>query len=335
MAETPTPPTPDTGGRLKRTLLVWCFVLGAFIGLYRLLEPARDLRRFDAFLALAEEGKVATVDVEVRDGIGRGRAQLRSGEHLSIEDWPAEAYAAASSFGVIVRFRDSGSLWATTLLSILPSLVIVVLLGLVYRSMKNPRTPASMQFTPVFEPVTSAPSTTQTAARDRLAKVFGDAKAGRPGPRRLLVTGPTGSGKTRLVQAALAATALPASMHPGSRFVELYVGVGAERIRALFRAAAAQPAAAIVIKDIDAFGATRVTPDVDGRVFETTQTLLALANELDGTQPLAAGTVFIATTNRPDLLDPALTRPGRVDLCLTLDAAGNATLEETPIGGST
>lgn len=313
MAETPT-----TKGltHSQKTLALWVLLILVFVALYELFAVPRDRASFGEFLSLAEAGKVATVRVDVREGLGSGVAQLRDGTRLEVEDWPAAGYADASLHGVDVRFRDVGGAWWMTLV---PMGVLILLFVFFLRAMKNPQTVKSLDLEHVFAPVKGVTSDRRPDLRRTLAEALRAARDGKPGPRRILVKGAPGTGKTRLVQSALAEAGVPAVTWTGSNFVQLFVGVGADRIRKLFTAASAHPGVAIVVEDVDAFAMTRVKPDTDGRVFETTQTLLELLNQLDGPKPLAQGTVFIATTNRPDLLDPAFVREGRLDLTLDLD----------------
>jgi len=140
--------------------------------------------------------------------------------------------------------------------------------------------------------------------------------------------GPPGSGKTQLARAAAVDSGAPLLALAGSRFVEMFVGVGTSRIRKCFELAATLPFGVFVIDDVDAFGTLRVIADKEGRHDERGATLLELNNQLDGLTPLPKGLVFIATTSRLDLLDPSLTRPGRFDLRITLGGDGTALIEQ-------
>lgn len=153
------------------------------------------------------------------------------------------------------------------------------------------------------------------------------ARSGQPGPRRILVTGPPGTGKTQLIRAAAADTGLPLLAQPGSQFVETFVGVGAARIRKLFEAAAKAQPCVVAIDDVDAFATRRALPTNDGRIDERAGTMLELNNRLDGLAPLPNKVLFIATTSRPDLLDEAFVRPGRFDLAIRLEPGGTCTVE--------
>jgi len=129
-------------------------------------------------------------------------------------------------------------------------------------------------------------------------------------PRGVLMVGPPGTGKTLLARAVAGEANVPFFALTGSSFVELFVGVGASRVRDLFTAARKAAPAIIFIDEIDAIGQRRGGALVSND--EREQTLNQLLAEMDGFDP-AAGVVVIAATNRPETLDPALLRPGRFD----------------------
>jgi cell division protease FtsH len=136
------------------------------------------------------------------------------------------------------------------------------------------------------------------------------AKAGAMGPRGVLMVGPPGTGKTLLARAVAGEAGVPFFAITGSGFVELFVGVGASRVRDLFADAKKRAPAIIFIDEIDAIGQRR------GAGFATNdereQTLNQLLAEMDGFDR-STGIVVLAATNRPEILDPALLRPGRFD----------------------
>src|SRR6266700_7003092 len=135
--------------------------------------------------------------------------------------------------------------------------------------------------------------------------------AGARGPRGVLMAGPPGTGKTLLARAVAGEAHVPFLSVSGSGFVEMFVGLGAARVRDLFEQARTRAPAIVFIDEIDALGARR---DQGGMVGsdEREQTLNQLLAEMDGFDQ-CAGVVVLAATNRPDALDPALRRPGRFD----------------------
>ncbi len=130
-------------------------------------------------------------------------------------------------------------------------------------------------------------------------------------PKGVLLVGPPGTGKTLLARAVAGEAGVPFLSVSGSDFMEMFVGVGASRVRDLFQTARKQAPAIIFIDEIDSIGRKRGA-GLGGGHDEREQTLNQMLNEMDGFDP-AEGVVIMAATNRPDILDPALLRPGRFD----------------------
>ena len=143
------------------------------------------------------------------------------------------------------------------------------------------------------------------------------AKLGAKIPHGVLLMGPPGTGKTLLAKAVAGEAGVPFFSISGSDFVEMYVGVGASRVRDLFENARKTPAAIIFIDEIDAVGRHRGA-GLGGGHDEREQTLNQLLVEMDGFGS-HEGIIVIAATNRPDILDPALLRPGRFDRQITVN----------------
>jgi cell division protease FtsH len=143
------------------------------------------------------------------------------------------------------------------------------------------------------------------------------AKAGAVAPRGALMVGPPGTGKTLLARAVAGEASVPFFSVAGSSFVELFVGVGAARVRDLFAEARKRAPAIIFIDEIDAIGQRRAGSGAAVSNDEREQTLNQLLAEMDGFD-VAQGIVVLAATNRPEVLDPALLRPGRFDRQITI-----------------
>jgi cell division protease FtsH len=137
-------------------------------------------------------------------------------------------------------------------------------------------------------------------------------KAGAVGPKGVLMVGPPGTGKTLMARAVAGEAEVPFLALTGSSFVEMFVGVGASRVRDLFADARKRAPSIIFIDEIDAIGGKRNSGTGFGSNDEREQTLNQMLAEMDGFDP-ATGVVVIAATNRPETLDPALLRPGRFD----------------------
>jgi cell division protease FtsH len=137
-------------------------------------------------------------------------------------------------------------------------------------------------------------------------------------PKGVLLVGPPGTGKTLLAKAVAGEAGVPFFSISGSEFVEMFVGVGAARVRDLFEQARERAPAIIFIDELDALGRARGLAGAFGGLDEREQTLNQLLAELDGFDS-SAGLVLLAATNRPEILDPALLRAGRFDRQVLVD----------------
>ncbi|MGE5370040.1 MAG: ATP-dependent zinc metalloprotease FtsH [Chloroflexota bacterium] len=137
-------------------------------------------------------------------------------------------------------------------------------------------------------------------------------------PKGILLVGPPGTGKTLLARAVAGEAGVPFFSINGSEFVEMFVGVGAARVRDLFTQARAAAPCIIFIDELDALGRARGISGLSGGHDEKEQTLNQLLSELDGFDP-TVGVVLLAATNRPEVLDPALLRAGRFDRQIAVD----------------
>jgi cell division protease FtsH len=142
-------------------------------------------------------------------------------------------------------------------------------------------------------------------------------RAGATPPRGVLMVGPPGTGKTLIARAVAGEADVPFFSVAGSSFVELFVGVGAARVRDLFAEARKRAPCIIFIDELDAIGQRRAGSGAVVANDEREQTLNQLLTELDGFDP-TEGIVVLAATNRPEVLDPALLRPGRFDRQITI-----------------
>jgi cell division protease FtsH len=145
-------------------------------------------------------------------------------------------------------------------------------------------------------------------------------KLGAKVPKGLLLVGPPGTGKTLLARAVAGEAGVPFFSISASEFIEMFVGVGASRVRDMFKKAKEAHPSIIFIDEIDAVGRTRGT-GLGGGHDEREQTLNQLLSEMDGFDPHEE-VIVMAATNRPDVLDPALLRPGRFDRHIVIDRPG-------------
>jgi cell division protease FtsH len=142
-------------------------------------------------------------------------------------------------------------------------------------------------------------------------------KLGGESPRGVLLVGPPGTGKTLLARAVAGEAEVPFFSITGSDFMEMFVGVGASRVRDMFAQAKKQSPGIIFIDELDSIGRTRGA-GLGGGHDEREQTLNQLLSEMDGFEPNES-VIVMAATNRPDILDPALMRPGRFDRRISID----------------
>ncbi|MBD2231164.1 ATP-dependent zinc metalloprotease FtsH [Phormidium tenue] len=138
-------------------------------------------------------------------------------------------------------------------------------------------------------------------------------------PKGVLLVGPPGTGKTLLAKAVAGEAGVPFFSISGSEFVEMFVGVGSSRVRDLFEQAKQQAPCIVFIDELDAIGKSRSSNGMYGGNDEREQTLNQLLSEMDGFAAEDATVIVLAATNRPEILDPALLRPGRFDRQVLVD----------------
>ena len=327
-----------------RMLLFWILVIFAIpIGIMMFKwEDKRGVRKLDQseFEKELVGGRVSKV-VVVR-GAGGGVDQI-TGEYRpdgAAEDIPfrsdvlftdrvdrlLESYCDNRSVK-----RDS-SLVPTLVGSLLPILVLVAVIYFLFSRQLKAAGRGAMQFgksrarmiSPTQERVTFADVSGITEAKGEMEEVVEYLrdprkfqKLGGKIPRGVLMVGPPGTGKTLLARAIAGEAEVPFFAISGSDFVEMFVGVGASRVRDMFEEGKRHAPCIIFIDEIDAVGRARGT-GLGGGHDEREQTLNALLVEMDGFET-NTGVIVIAATNRPDVLDNALLRPGRFDRQIAID----------------
>lgn len=293
------------------------------------------------FVAAVEAGRVDEATYTVIDGTVNGtywpEGESRSKKNLETftstyvgSDSLAELMAEHPKTTYKVDTEDPDALM-NLLLAILPTAVIIIAMMYFMRQMMGANNKA-MQFgktnaktTPAtrpkvkFKDVAGIDEAVEELeeVRDFLADPERFRKLGAKIPRGVLLVGPPGTGKTLLAKAVAGEAGVPFFTISGSEFVEMFVGVGASRVRDLFKNAKEQAPAIIFIDEIDAVGRQRGA-GLGGGHDEREQTLNQLLVEMDGFEE-SESVILIAATNRPDVLDPALLRPGRFDRQITVD----------------
>ena len=221
--------------------------------------------------------------------------------------------------------------WTNVIVTVLPTIAIIAVmvyfmrqtLGSNSRAMQfgktNAKTSEATRPKVMFKDVAGIDEAVEELeeVRDFLADPDRYRKLGAKIPRGVLLVGPPGTGKTLLAKAVAGEAGVPFFSISGSDFVEMFVGVGASRVRDLFKEAKAQAPSIIFIDEIDAVGRQRGA-GLGGGHDEREQTLNQLLVEMDGFEDNES-VILIAATNRPDILDPALLRPGRFDRQVTVD----------------
>ena len=222
-------------------------------------------------------------------------------------------------------------LWTTALFSFLPILLLVVIFWFVFSQMQGggsrvmnfgkSKAKLITKDTPqnTFADVAGADEAIEELQeiKDFLQNPAKFQAMGAKIPKGVLLFGPPGTGKTLLARAVAGEAGVPFYSISGSDFVEMFVGVGASRVRDLFEQAKANAPAIIFIDEIDAVGRHRGA-GMGGGHDEREQTLNQMLVEMDGFD-VKGGVILIAATNRPDILDPALLRPGRFDRQIVVD----------------
>jgi cell division protease FtsH len=292
----------------------------------------RDELTIRELQSLAATGEVESVVMHSRDD--RVTGETTTGRRFTVAypaDFEGELTSRLDDAGVEVRAdAQREPLWLRLLLTFFPILIIAGILLYLIFSMQSGRgalrfgRSRARQLTKDQATVTFA----DVAGADEAIEDLQEIKEFLEDPRRfeamgakipkgVLLVGPPGTGKTLLARAVAGEAGVPFFSISGSDFVEMFVGVGASRVRDLFEKAKAQAPAIIFVDEIDAVGRHRGA-GLGGGHDEREQTLNQLLVEMDGFD-VRSGVILIAATNRPDILDPALLRPGRFDRQVVVD----------------
>jgi cell division protease FtsH len=325
--------------KVFRSVVFWVVLalVVVFVGAQTFLSQGSDPQelRLDEFLERVEADEVAEITIFASEPRSRIVGELEDGTEFET------AFATASSEEVDRALRGRGieradeaderSLFAVLLIQLLPILILVAIVFYVFHAMQGGGSKV-MQFgkskaKPVSKDqprVTFADVAGADEAVEELQEIkeFLEAPAkfqaiGAKIPKGVLLFGPPGTGKTLLARAVAGEAGVPFFSISGSDFVEMFVGVGASRVRDLFEQAKSNSPAIIFVDEIDAVGRHRGS-GMGGGHDEREQTLNQLLVEMDGFD-VQSGVILIAATNRPDILDPALLRPGRFDRQIVVD----------------
>ena len=324
--------------KLRRPPLVYLVLalVAAFAlsSLFRTGPDVEDLT-LNEFRTLVADGDVETATF--KDRSNRVEGDLRDGTAYQVS-YPAEfadeltiEVADAEPAVQIETDQQQDSIWMSLLFSLLPILILFGLFLFFLNAMQGGGSRV-MQFGKAkakqfdkdqpkvtFDDVAGCEEAIEELReiKDFLQDPARFQAIGARIPKGVLLVGPPGTGKTLLARAVAGEAGAPFFSISGSDFVEMFVGVGASRVRDLFEQAKAQAPAIIFVDEIDAVGRHRGA-GMGGGHDEREQTLNQLLVEMDGFDG-TTGVILIAATNRPDILDPALLRPGRFDRQIVVD----------------
>lgn len=310
-----------------KALALWAGLIITFVTLYQVFgnRPSEWID-WQTLTVAVEEGAVERIDIDVDGGTGEGVAWLSDGTRYLVGERALTDFASLQRRGAVVVFRNATNPWLSIVFSWLPLALGALFVLFFIRALNKQRDPSkldALNFHPASEQLSAAPLHLPAIdeARAEIKEAAEALKRGAAGPRSVLVVGEPGSGKTVLLDAVAYDSGLPRFLLPASAFVEIFLGVGAARIRKLFDTAEAAGPCIVEIDDIDAFALQRMEQQGDSRVDERATTMLELCHRLDRMASRRPSFLVIVTTSRPDLLDDAMTRPGRFDRVIELPPA--------------
>jgi len=317
---------------MAKNLILWMIIAGVLLTVFQNInqEPQEDSINYSEFIREVRAGRVQRVELAGINitGVRNDNTQFRSIMPLIGDDQLLDDLFE-NGVEVTANEPEQRSIWTDLLLSIFPILIIVALFLFFMRQMQGGGAGGK------GGPMSFGKSKAKLLGEDQIKITFADVagvdeakedvqelveflrepdkfqRLGGRIPRGILMVGQPGTGKTLLAKAIAGEAKVPFFSISGSDFVEMFVGVGASRVRDMFDQAKKQAPCIIFIDEIDAVGRHRGA-GLGGGHDEREQTLNQLLVEMDGFE-VNDGVIVVAATNRPDVLDPALLRPGRFD----------------------
>jgi cell division protease FtsH len=330
------------GSRWMRNSIVYLMILVAVIAIvvvfFRPDSGSTENVDLSQVIAEAKAGQIAKIVVSGNNleitRVGDEEATLKSRKEEGSSIFELLSSAGVPQGSVDVEIKDEGGLgdWVGLLLNFLPILIFIGLIFFLMRQAQGSNSQAmsfgkskARMFTANKPSVTFMDVAGVDEAKEELQEVVEFLKypekfiaLGARIPRGVLLVGPPGTGKTLLARAVAGEAGVPFFSISGSEFVEMFVGVGASRVRDLFEQAKRNSPCIVFVDEIDAVGRQRGA-GLGGSHDEREQTLNQILVEMDGFDT-NTNVIVIAATNRPDILDPALLRPGRFDRQVVIDA---------------
>jgi cell division protease FtsH len=321
--------------KISRGLIIWLIVLAVVIAVFfTLISPGEKAERLptgEIIALLRDKGGDITIKEQTLSAVIEGKKYETT---IPADFNVLEVFATEIDQGKVTYNYESPSRWGSwgaILINLLPFALIVVFFVLILRQAQGGSSQA-MSFGRSKARLVSGDKPTVTfgdvagvdEAKQELQEIVEFLKypekfiaLGARIPRGVLLVGPPGTGKTLMARAVAGEAGVPFFAISGSEFVEMFVGVGASRVRDLFDQAKRNAPCIIFVDEIDAVGRHRGS-GLGGGHDEREQTLNQILVEMDGFDS-STKVIVIAATNRPDILDPALLRPGRFDRRVILD----------------
>ena len=321
-------------------LIVILAAVGIYFLIRNLTKTQVETLRWDAFIQHVNKSEVNGVltatPIEDNYGLYSITGVIKSSKTINFqvvitEDQLNELFKSYTSLSISIK-PISVNYWASIIISLLPTVIYIIILFVIFRSlMKAQGGGAGGAFDFAKSTAKLSKNKTVTFAdvaacdeeKEELVEIIDFLKnprkyneIGARVPKGVILYGPPGTGKTLLAKAVAGEAGVPFFSISGSDFVEMFVGVGASRVRDMFKTAKENAPCIIFIDEIDAVGRQRGA-GMGGGHDERAQTLNQLLVEMDGFNG-NTGIIIMAATNRPDVLDPALLRPGRFDRQITI-----------------
>jgi cell division protease FtsH len=334
---------------MKKNQKLLFFFLIIFFLLLSLFLIERDLYRYEKvtyfeFKTLLREGKVQDVVIKKKEIYGKflesaadtlsqiRKTPVKVGAYFkTVYPDDPELFKLLEEKGINYEVKPDSNLWVTVLSWIIPFVLLFLFWIFLLRRFAGPdggimsigkskaKVYVEKEIKVTFQDVAGVDEAVEELKEiiEYLKNPQKFVRLGAKIPKGVLLVGPPGTGKTLLAKAVAGEADVPFISISGSSFVEMFVGVGAARVRDLFAQAEALAPCIIFIDEIDAVGRVRgISPT--GGAEEREHTLTQLLTEMDGFDP-KKGVIIIAATNRPEILDPALLRPGRFDRVVVVD----------------
>jgi cell division protease FtsH len=334
---------------MKKNQKLLFILLTTFFLLLSLFLIERDLYRYDKvtyfeFKTLLREGKVQDVVIKKKEIYGKflesaadtlsqiRKTPVKVGAYFkTVYPDDSELFKLLEEKGINYEVKPDSNLWVTVLSWVLPFVLLFLFWIFLLRRFAGPdggpmsigkskaKVYVEKEIKVTFQDVAGVDEAVEELKEiiEYLKNPQKFVRLGAKIPKGVLLVGPPGTGKTLLAKAVAGEADVPFISISGSSFVEMFVGVGAARVRDLFAQAEALAPCIIFIDEIDAVGRVRgISPT--GGAEEREHTLTQLLTEMDGFDP-KKGVIIIAATNRPEILDPALLRPGRFDRVVVVD----------------